>query len=194
MSTVQLPAVDDVTIRTDMGNYRTSLVVGQWSAGPRTCRALVRFDLGSVPTAAAIASATLELLYSGYAASNSYAIGVYRQKRSWVGAQATWSQYASGQSWQTAGGFGASDCEQTAIGQIEIPAGAAYGWKSIALDITAVAEMARGTFANRGFLLRMAVENDAERSFRAMASGESEQPRLTIEYRALSGLQAVVWG
>ncbi len=194
MSTVQLTAVDDVTLRSDMGNYRTSLMVGQWSAGPRTCRALVRFDLAAIPAAAAIAAASLELKYFAYAAVNSYRIEVYRQKRAWVGNQATWNQYASGQDWQTAGGFGASDCEQTAIGSIEIPVGTAYGWQSIALDAAAVAEMMRGTFANRGFLLKMVTENDAERSFRALAAGESDAPRLTVAYQVQRGLQVVVLG
>ncbi len=94
-------------------------------------RTLIKFNLTSLPDSAIIASATLGLYYNAQEASANCLARVYRQKRAWLegtrnlaidnpATGATWNRYDTTNNWQTAGGFGANDCEQVGIGSLTL--------------------------------------------------------------------------
>ena len=83
-----------------------------------TRRSLIKFNLSSIPANSTITGATLRLYANFDASSNTRTMRVYRTLRAWVDTQATWNIYSTGNNWGTAGGFNATDCEQTDIGSV----------------------------------------------------------------------------
>lgn len=111
----------DVTIRSDQAttnqNGNAFLDIGEPNnVSGSIRRALIKFDLSTLPSDALLITNTLSLYATTDLASGSRTVGVYRVKRAWVETEATWNIYSTGNSWSTAGGFHADDCEQTAIG------------------------------------------------------------------------------
>lgn len=197
MATVTLNPTADAPIRSNSptSNFgNDNLVVGELNDQTGYVRrSLLRFDIPLVSNAI-VQSATLRLYQNTDYSSNARDFRVYRLLRAWVENQVTWNVYSTGNSWQTAGGFGANDCEQTAIGTRTMSASEATGYKEWALDTAAIQGMMRGTFTNNGFLVKADTEaNDAyEYNSREDASNK---PELVIVYE-LGGrqFQAVIIG
>src|SRR3990167_5392267 len=128
MSQLTLTATLDTHIKGNdpTANFgaETFLDVG-YNIGAR--RALVQFDVSALPANATIISAVLHLWVSGATTNNADTVRAFRLKRAWVGSEATWNIWATAQNWQTAGGFGADDCEQTDIGAAALPAAVTAG-------------------------------------------------------------------
>jgi N-acetylneuraminic acid mutarotase len=171
-------------------NYSTNnnLYTGQWNGGAPYDRTLIKFDLSPIPTNAVIISATLSLICSGAggmaASSNAH---VYRFKRAWTLDGVTWNTYDGAHNWQTAGAFGANDCEQTDIGSVAItaPPDTVVPYV-INLTPAKVQEWVSGDFANNGFLLKMDEVND-DLSFAASNYVAAKKPKLTIVYKVPFG-------
>ena len=98
------------------------ITVGELNNDERTDRSLIAFDLSSLSGNAIISSAVLSLYANTAYSSNARTFRVYRQKRVWTegsgagNSGANWLTYNGVNAWQTAGGFGSDDCEQTDIG------------------------------------------------------------------------------
>lgn len=155
-------------------------------------RALIKFDLSSLPTDAVISSATLSLYCGEDYSTNVRTFRVYRQKRAWVEgvneepstSGATWNNYeaAGPTAWQTAGGFGADDCEQTDIGTREFGAAEATGeFKDFSLTPITKAGLDLGN----GWMVKADTETDDGYKFDSSDSvTEARRPKLVIEYTA----------
>lgn len=140
---------------------------------------------GTIPSTAIVISAVLTLTSLDDYATASETISVYRVKRAWVGAQATWNIYSTGNNWQTAGGTGANDYDSTALGSFAMGAAETSGTAhNITLNAAAIQEMISGAFANNGFMIKSpdvtlntlyvyAAHGDATASYR---------PKLVITY------------
>lgn len=142
----------------------TTIRVGEVAGSAITDRGLFKPDLSGIPAGATIHSAMLSLMVTGKGdASNNRYIQVYRLKRAWVEAQATWNIYSTGNNWGAAGGFDTTDCEQTAAGQIWLFQDMQVNRRvNIMLDCRLVQEWVDGTFTNNGVLLKSSSElNDA---------------------------------
>lgn len=166
-------------------NYGTGagLGAGESNASTSVYRSLIKFDFSSISWLAVINSATLSIWLFANAASNTRTCRVYRQKRAWVETQATWNVYSTGNSWQTAGGFGPNDCEQTDIGSRSLAAAESSGEKQWTLTASAVEAMVNGGWTNNGFLLKNDYEVNDQHSFRASAyTTSSERPKLVMDY------------
>jgi hypothetical protein len=134
---------------------------GESNLAVSTERALLKFDLSALPAGAQIVSAVLSLYLQSNQADLARIFRVFRQKRAWVSDQATWNNWATLQPWQTAGGFGANDCEQTDIGSLSVPAADAPGTAhAFTLTAAKVQEWLSGAFANNGLLLKADTETD----------------------------------
>src|SRR3990172_1374127 len=107
----------------DMGD----LQAGEANYQNAVRRTLIKFALSALPPNAVIQSAVLSLFLQANFADNVRIFRVYRLKRAWVLSDTTWNNWSAGQAWQTAGGFGANDCEQTDIGSVSIPTSDAPG-------------------------------------------------------------------
>ena len=159
------------------------LHIGEDNTSSSIRRTLITFDLSSIPADATINSATLSLWQEADLSDNNRTLRVYRSKRAWVETQATWNIYSTGNSWQTAGGFGANDTEQTDIGSRAFTSTEANGEKQWTLTASAIQEMVAGTFANNGFMVKADTEtNDLYRFWSSDYTTAAERPKLVIDY------------
>lgn len=163
-------------------NYGTvdTLLLGERSDRAQVDRTLIHFDLSTLPDNAVITSATLSLYAITDYSTNDRIVRVFRQKRAWIEAQATWNIYSTGNNWQTAGGFGANDCEQTDIGNRVMAAAAPvnqfYHW-----SLTPTTKS--GLDLGNGWLLK--VDTEAADCFRYASSDHvtpATRPKLTFVY------------
>jgi hypothetical protein len=153
------------------------------TSGAEVCRILIKFDLSSIPADAIVSSAVLSLWQSSERSGNTRTFRVFRQKRDWVESQATWNIYKTSNNWQTAGGFGADDCEQTDIGSLSMTGTEGAGEKQFNLTASAIQEMISGAFVNNGFLIKTDTESDDMQLFRSATDGTSSlRPKLTVTY------------
>jgi len=159
-----------------------------------TARKLTKFDLSSISSAATITSAVLSLYLTEIYGSTNRTYRVYRQKRLWTegtgagsatGDGATWNKYDSTNDWQTAGGFGANDCEQTDIGNLSIPWTATlnqfYNW---VLTPTTTAALDLGN----GWMVKADTESDDGRLFPSSDHVTAAyRPKLVVEWSLPGG-------
>jgi len=168
-------------------NFSTSdkLYIGEYNGGAELDRALLQFDLSAIPAGATINSASLSLYAIEDWSSNARTVRVYRVKRAWVGSEATWNVYSTGNSWQTAGGFGANDAEQTDIGSLALGAAETLNeYKVWSLTASAVEEMiSGGTWTDHGFLVKVDTESDDLYGYASTEdSDSSHRPKLELDY------------
>lgn len=178
-------------------NGDTPNYVGESNAAASMLRTLmkwVQLSDGTIPANAIIDSAVMSIYFTNDYSSNARTLRVYRPKRAWVSNQATWNIYSTGNSWATAGGFGADDCEQTGIGSINLTAAEALNeFKNIALTASKIQEYVSGAWTNNGFLLKMDTETDDMYAFAAIEDGtESHRPKLTITWHLPGGGTQVI--
>ncbi|RPI91406.1 MAG: DNRLRE domain-containing protein, partial [Chloroflexi bacterium] len=173
-------------------NYGTDADLGAGESNDATdqvARALVKFDLSSIPTNAVITSATLSLWTSSDYSDNDRSIRVYRLKMAFGEAGATWNESAAGVSWEAAGAAGPNDKESTDIGSIQILANEALDVeKQITLAPSKIQEWIDGTFTNHGFILIADTELDDRFSYASSDSATiSNRPKLVIQYTLPQG-------
>lgn len=165
-------------------NYATLTTMHTGAYYSENNRALVRFDLTLLPSAAAVSSATLTLFHLAEAATADSTIGVYRQLRAWTEAGATWNKYDGASNWGAAGGFAVTDCEQTDIGTKALSSTESVGAKDISLTPTSKAALDNG----HGWMLKMSVENmDKHQWLTSDHTTASYRPKLVIDYTLPGG-------
>lgn len=101
---------------TSNNSINTWLTIGERTDASGIYRSVIKFDLTLIPSNAVITSAVLSLYCITDLASSPSRYSLYRLKRAWVLAEATWNQWKIGSSWSTGGAFGTDDCEQIEIG------------------------------------------------------------------------------
>ena len=110
--------IENAGNNTYVDNY---MGVGEANDATRIARSLIKFEeMSSVPSSATVVSATLTITPIADKSSNNRTLSVYRVKRNWVLAQATWYIYSTGNNWETAGAAGANDIDTTALGTASI--------------------------------------------------------------------------
>ena len=171
----------------------TNLAVGQITANQETTRSLMDFDLSAIGDDYVLQDVSLSLWYFSDAATNTRSIKVYRLKRPWVegtgnntvtGDGVDWLTYDGVNAWQTAGGFGVNDCDQTPIGELSIAHDLAInGWVTIPLNVTKKSDLTLG----HGILLKMDVEDDDGHVFRGVNyATASQRPYLKLTVNGLA--------
>jgi hypothetical protein len=144
-------------------------------------RSLLQFNIPSVANAV-VSSAKLRLYATSDDSSNVRTKRVYRVKRAMVLSEATWNVYSTGNSWETAGGFGSNDCEQTDIGSLSFSASETLNeYKEITLTNAAIQAIMRGTWTNKGFMVKTDTENTDRYGFNSVDAA-SNKPELVIVY------------
>lgn len=171
-------------------NYGTTdkLNVGEENGASQNARALIKFDLSTIPIGSIVTSAILYLKVAGNSAGVTSTLNVYRFIKAWTEEGVTWEKYNGVNNWTTFGGFNASDCENTAIGSVSVIA-AASGEYAITLDAAKIEEMLPGgVFTNNGFMIKMGTEsNDQHRWYSSDDVTASNRPKLVIEHNKSSG-------
>lgn len=154
------------------------LLIGHNTAESSVARGLIAFDLSTVPDT--FDTATLSMMAYQDNSSNARTYRVFRTKRAWVEAQATWNVYSTGNSWSTAGGFHADDCEQTDIGTRDFTNSETTGeFKDFSLTPTTKAALDLGN----GWMIKADTENADGYNFYSSDWGTAAQrPKLVIDY------------
>jgi hypothetical protein len=185
--TLQPDATDgmDTMIRANQPttNYGTEIDIriGEETGNPNFInRTLIKFNLSALPADATINSATLSLRATVDAASAATTYRVYRLKRAWTESGATWNTYDGTNNWQTAGGFGTDDCEQTDIGSRAFTATETLNqFKDFVLTPTTKAALDLGN----GWLIKADAElNDCYRFNSSDDATGVNRPQLVIDY------------
>jgi hypothetical protein len=190
----------DVALRGDAPtvNYGVSaaLPIG-CNGGASKFRGLIQFDLSGVAAGSTVYSAimSLKVYDDGTTITNTYRI--YRLKRVWVegtrdaaddspATGATWQRYDTTNTWQTQGGFGANDCEQTDIGSRAMSAAETLNtFLSWTLTAASIQEMIpSGAWNNNGFLIKGDDETNANYyQFRTSDYATAgDRPKLEVVY------------
>ncbi len=181
---VQPDAADGLDTYIDAGAATTNFgsdalgVIGHYIN--RTYRTLIKFNLATLPDNATITSCTLSIWELNEYSDNQRTVRVYRTKRAWVEAQTTWNIYSTGNSWSTAGGFHADDCEQTDIGSRVFSATETEGeFKDFPLTPTTKAALDLGN----GWLVKSDTEaNDSHNLASSDHATAAYRPKLVIDY------------
>lgn len=157
------------------------------------CRFLIKFDLTALPADAIISAATFSFYITADYADAGGTWRIYRQKRAWVeGTRAraadspatgvTWNRYDTTNNWQTAGGFGADDCEQTDIGSRAFTATETINeFKDFSLTPTTKAGLDLGN----GWLIKAVLESSTYNEYDGVTSDDATaayRPKLVVDY------------
>ncbi len=150
-------------------------------------RALIAFDLSSLPADATVDDATETLTISnndvdfGVTAT----IKVYRLKLSWTEAGVTWNSRNGTNNWSSPGAFHADDCEQTEIGTFQTVNWGDSGAKTCAITAASKADLDLGY----GWLHKGG-EGGVNGRVRWCSSDHAtaaSRPKLVINYTVASG-------
>jgi len=148
--------------------------------GYEDIKALVRFDLSSIPAGTTITSATLSLYnYAHLSSATGGALNVYPVSRPWVESEATWNRYSAGGIWTVPGMQAGTDYATSPSTSITIDTSTGV-WRSF--DVTAIVQSwLNGTRPNNGFVVRSPT-NGVKPLFYSSgyATDPTLRPKLTI--------------
>jgi hypothetical protein len=165
-------------------SFPTAIMIYVGKGPTGTVRGLLKFDLSSIPPSSTIDSGTLYVTIRSDNASLASTVCVYRQKKTWTSG-ATWNKYDGVNNWTSAGGFDASDCEQTEMGSITLTATETLNvTKAIPLSASYIQGWVNGSFDNNGILLKTTTEATQDQySYWAYDSGSiSYYPTIAVNY------------
>ena len=142
--------------------------------------ALLYWDLTSIPPGSAIQSVDITVDVSN-ASSDSYEF--YQMLRPWIESEATWNEYASGQSWQVAGADGSGDRGSTILGYITAPS---TGLVTVSLNsegVAVVQSWVDNPSSNHGFIIQdyISASNGMDISSRETGT-VTNRPQMTVTY------------
>lgn len=184
-------AIDGINANQNYGASETLYCGSRNDAPSIRYRILLRMDYSALPDSAAILSDTLSLFAHTDVSSNARTYRVFRSKRLWVegtsalGSGATWNTYDGVNNWQTAGGFGANDCEQTDIGSRVFTATETLNqFKDFALTPTTKGALDLGN----GRMIKADTESsDGYWFYSSDRANASQRPKEVIVYTEASG-------
>lgn len=164
----------------------STISIGETNIDSNILRSLFSIPgaISSISDSSIVISASLFLKISIDYSSNARTFRVFRAKRNVVISEATWNSYSTGNLWQTAGGFGANDCEQTDIGSVSMTASETVGtWKEFVLTPSAIQDIIRGIWDTPYLLIKADTESNDRYDFYGSGSATSEnRPYIVIEY------------
>jgi PKD repeat protein len=142
--------------------------------------ALVFWDATSIPVGSTVQSVDITVNVTNRSGQD---YEFYELQRAWIESEATWSEYASGQSWQAPGADGAADRGSAVLGSITAPT---TGTKTISLNAAGVAVVQSwvdNPSSNLGFILLdyINASNGLDFSSRETAT-VANRPKLTVTY------------
>lgn len=192
----------DSSIMSGLPNHNTGINV-QFGAGKRNhvatlYRALLKFDLSSIPATATVDTATLTLTVTANNATIASTLSAYRMIRAWVegtkeytdsGADgATWNTYDGANAWGTAGANNTTTDREAAAFGSRSNSDAESGALAMSLTAAKVEEWVDGTLTNNGLLLKTG-EGDYDQYFYASSDNTTaaSRPKIVVEYTEAGG-------
>ena len=177
-ATMSLQASQDSYVQQDSvtSNFGAATTIQVKSQSSAAKRALVKFDLSSVPACAMVTAASLQMRLETNTQNlggDDHVHGVYRVTASWTEGGVTWANRDVGTSWTSAGG----DFNATVTATATAPAGT--GWLVQWNVTTDVLAFRAGTAVNNGWL----VKDQGEASPPTSSSGYSSRMSGTVANR-----------
>jgi len=175
---------------TNYGGSATALVGTTDPSPDKVYRAIMTFDVGSIPDNATINSATLRLyvedVVADFAVSNAY---VRRMTQSaWEESEVTWNEYSNGNGWTSSGGGG----DFSTTDQVTFNIGAGDFEADADGDIGGLADLVEDAIDNRNGELHLIImqetEGDSPQTWfefsttEASGGGSTVIPRLIVDY------------
>ena len=170
---------------TNYGSDPTGLADGDDPPGSANDKStLLRWDISSIPAGSTVTASSLTLNITNLT-NGSYPL--YGLLRPWIENQATWTSYAAGSDWQTAGAQGSLDRNAAAIGVLG-PVGT--GLQTITLNAAGVAlvqSWVDNPAQNFGLIIADSTTTDGADWDSSEAATASNRPRLTVDYVSPGG-------
>lgn len=149
-------------------------------------RAIITFDISSIPANSTITSAHLQAWQDSSGGSTD-PLHCYGMQRSWVVGEATWNIYSTGNNWGTAGALNTSSDVDATSQDSNFNTGNGV-WR--AWDVTDwVQDVVDGARTNYGLLLGYPNRDDSSgwSNFVSSDGSDGSRPELWIEYTAAAG-------
>src|SRR2546425_1380610 len=158
-------------------NYGTSTTL--WANGADGNTALLKWENFNIPVGSTVRAATITLNVTN-PSKGTYEL--YALRRNWVEAEATWNQYAAGQSWQVPGAKGTSDRSSTVLGTVAASSIGQYTITLNAAGIALVQSWVDDPSKNQGLIIDDPTVTDGLAFDSSEALTISNRPKLTITY------------
>jgi hypothetical protein len=146
-----------------------------------TAKALVRFDVSQIPSAASVVSAKLDVTFESWVGPQVLLGNFLKTPWSYSASSLGWSSGGSGTAWTTPG-IGSGDFQGTSFSFSNIDA-SGYQRRSVALDPTTVQAWVKSAAANQGLVLANRDTGKVLRIFSSEAADATKRPSLTVTYR-----------
>lgn len=171
-------------------NYATTVyvAVGENNTSTSTYRTLIKFDVSSIPKSALLVSATLSVWTALDLSSTTRNYKLFRVKRDWVEAEATWNVWSTGNNWGTGGCSNTTTDYDTTVWATKSFGSAIADdtQMDFVFDATGLTELKKfidGTYTNYGWMIKADTEtDDAYRLHSSSSATAGYRPRLVIEY------------
>lgn len=172
----------DCTIRqaTPDSSDCTGSLLEVGSTGSAASRALLKFDISSIPKEVVVLNAELELYLDSRSTTNAATVDVHALTRAFT-SSATWNRYDGTNSWTSPGGDYLSPPAASRVDPQ--PAGSPQDWYPTKL----VQEWVDGTRTNNGFLLKTANEG-VNQLYRFRSVENAPKPELDVYYEHRLGI------
>ena len=163
-------------------NYGTTTFFSIEGENTRLKRALLKFDLSTLPSNATIVSASLVLQKVGTDVTANdvsvYRMGTTTPAQNWTETGASWDKYTGSSSWTVSGAN--SDIFATPYATTSVSANGSYSWTVTSL----VNDWVNNSIANNGIMLRANPEQSGNQPLFDFNSKQaaSNQPVLVITY------------
>jgi PKD repeat protein len=159
-------------------NYGSSFELG--TDGSPDESAFIYWDISSIPVGSSVLSVDITVNVVGRSNDN---YELYQMQAPWIENEATWNEYASGQSWEVVGATGISDKSSIVLGSIGAPTNGVYTISLNADGIAVVQSWVDDPGSNQGFIILD--YNDASDGMDLSSrevSNVAERPILRISY------------
>jgi hypothetical protein len=140
--------------------------------------ALLYWDVSSIPIGNIIESVSITVNITDGTVSN---YEIYESKRAWVEDEATWNEYASGQSWEVPGSEGSSDRGTIELGSVT----GSTGEQTISLNpagVAVVQSWVNNPSSNRGIIITDYNHSNGLNISSREAGTVTDRPKLTVNY------------
>jgi hypothetical protein len=144
----------------------------------------LKWDVTAIPAGSTVTAASLTVHVTNVSPGT---YELYEMKRNWVENQASWTLYATGASWQTAGAAGTSDRGTTVLGAMTA---SATGLRTFTLNAAGVAEVqswVNGASSNFGLVIQDYAVTDGLDFSSSEVAALANRPRLNVTYTPPSG-------
>jgi hypothetical protein len=169
----------DATILAGSPNTNQGATTSVRVDGSPDVAALLRWDIGSIPTGVTVKSATITL---NITTTSSNTFQLYELKQNWSESGATWNRFSATSTWATAGAQGANDRGSAVLGTIKASSNGKVTITLNAAGIAVVQKWINNPGSNFGLTIQNYANSKAFAFDSSEASAAANRPKLSVTY------------